>query len=295
MKKTGSDRKCEEASRPPAFLAWADGRGGAWRHEEALWICERCDFTADAIVCAIGAPDNPGAPWAVRRATAPERATFLRPLPRWIGIVVGRTAKGLPVALQEAQDARFTAVVHGGIDASLFERVEARTVNGEVLADSISGSVLAGELRSYLQRGLPIPQRMRGASSLHCRAFEVARELAGPESGGTLAASIDSALASGGARLVDWRRLSRGEVSILWTPANGALAGQFIESRARADTLGLLNAGICVSGADKAFDIASLALAVTRCPGAPRYRETREPFGLPRSILSAVDVSGSLG
>jgi hypothetical protein len=253
-----------------SFLAWADGKGGAWRYDLALWIRERCDFAGEAIVCAVARADGPGGPWAARAATPAERGAFLRPLPVWTGIVVGRTAKGLPVALQDGRDAKSTRVVRGDIHASLFERVEARIVNGEILAQRVSGSALACELRSHLERGFDLYQRMRAASLLHRRAFTLARDIAAAELEGSLGARIESALASGGARLVDWRSLPGREVSILWTPVHGALAEQFIESRACSQTLGLLHAGICVSGGDAAFDVASLASAVARQPGAPR-------------------------
>lgn len=229
----------------------------------------------DAIVHATERTGAGEQGWAARAATPAERAAFLHPLPLWRGIVVGRTANGLPVAVEEGREARCTCVIRGGMHARLFECVRGRIANGETLAQSITGSALAAELRSHFDRGLELPRRMRGVSMLDRRAFASARAFAAPVFERTLFERIQAALVSGGARLVDWRPLPDSEVSITWSPLLGALAGQFIETRACALTLGLLSAGICVSGGDAAFDVASLASAVARQPGAAWHGQGR--------------------
>lgn len=205
-----------------------------------------------------------------------QRAAFLAALPRWSGIVVGHTAAGHAIALEERHDAATPRVVHGSTGARLFEHVRAR-VAIELLAESIISSAVATDLRSRFQRGLAMTRPMRGVSAWHRRAFDCARQLAQPDGVRALQARIEAALASGLAQLIDWRFLPAADVSILWTALQGPLAGQRIETRASADTLAVRAAGICVSGADAAFDVASLASAVARRPR--ELWEKRNGFG----------------
>ena len=272
-------RLAGDEAQAAGFLAWADGQGGAWRQDRALWIRERCDFPGDAIVYASerAGAGEPG--WAARAATPAERAAFLHPLPPWRGIVVGRTARGLPVAVEEGRETGSSRVIRGGMRARLFERVQGRVANGEILAQSITGSALAAELRSHFERGLEFPRRLRGVSTVDRLALASARGFSAPALERALFERIQAALASGGARIVDWWPLPEREVSITWTPVLGALAGQLIQTRACALTLGLLNAGICVSGGDAAFDVASLASAVARQPGAASHGQDHHLHG----------------
>jgi len=251
---------------PAGFVGWCDGRGGAWRYDRAIWIRERCDFEDEAIVYVSRCAASAEAGWEARLATPAERAAFLGPLPAWHGIVVGRTAGGLPVAATDGHEARQTRVLRGGIHARLFEQVLGRVAHGEVLAQSIKGSALAAELRSHFERGFDLSRRIRGASVVHRRAFELARQIGPAPFADSLSVRIDTAVAGAGARVVDWRPLPEHEVSIVWTPLAGPLTNALIETRACALTLGLLSAGICVSGADAAFDVASLCSAVVRQP-----------------------------
>jgi hypothetical protein len=100
------------------------------------------------------------------------------------------------------------------------------------------------------------------AAAIFRRAYECALNIAKSPIRQDLAGRIDTALAQGCARLLDWRSLPGDEVSILWEPIKGPLFGEYIETRACAQTLAVRSAGICVSGGDRAFDLASLASAV---------------------------------
>jgi hypothetical protein len=262
LRRLGQDRR-----EPTGFLAWADGSGGAWHQDHGIWIRVRCGYPDQGVVHVSSPQDGyddsswNGQPEA-RAATPAERATFLRPLPAWNGVVVGQTASGLAVALEDKSDTALTRTIHGSNHACLFDRVRARPVGSAIVAERLIGSCLSAELRTTLQKGLPWPERLPGATIIFRRAYECARDIATVGARQDLTGRIDTALAHGCARLLDWRSLPGNEVSILWASLKGPLRGESIETRACADTFAVRSAGICVSGSDRAFDVASLASAV---------------------------------
>jgi hypothetical protein len=261
-------RRLSQGRREPAgYLAWADGSGGAWHQDHGIWIRDRCGYPEPSVVHA-WAPDfsvgesNWDRSPAPRAASPAERAAFLRPLPVWNGIVVGRTAAGLAVALDEKPGTASTRAVQGSTRACLFDRVRARLAGGELITERVVGSGLSAQLRTSFQQGLRWPERFDGAAAIFRRAYDCARDMAAVETLGDLSGRVSAALWQGCARPVDWRLLPAGELSVVWTPLIGPLRGETIETRACAQTFAVRSAGICVSSRDREFDLASLASAV---------------------------------
>jgi len=266
--------QAQQAALDQGTLACADG-GLAWLRVDGVLVEQRVPSELAGIVelrTLRGALQ-------VRPASRVEQQRHLSSLPRCRGLVVGFTARSVPLvwccsagelAANTTTPAAAAEPLLQAPSLRLFEQVDGRRDGPCLLFERLGRDqrrAQARALRRQLERGAPEPPSGRGIDGRLIAAYALARELLPSTARRRLIAQrLAQALQAGGAALLDWFQDREQQLVVRWR-----IAERVITSRVCADTLAIVQAGICVSGHDRDFDLTTLVAAVARPAAGDRH------------------------